>query len=244
MSLHEATPSLEPAVFLGAEPVRVGQWLCVNGDANWRVNSSSFNDYSRRADIHGHPDGLTDIVFSQVGLDPNNVGLDIAAGSSARALRDLLDRGVLGRALATNYQNRRPSKVANDPRLDHITGDITKPSVLEGVASWTHANAPEGLALVMHRPIGALQDLPPRTYKGAAHFLLDLVRPEGIMFTQVPRSLRKRGALGAMRSICASIIERPDVAKVMATPPRNRPKNDVLRNDLDENDVYAVIIKS
>ena len=100
---------------------------------------------------------------------------------------------------------------------------------------WTKANAPEGLALVMHRPVGGLQELPLETYRGGAHFLLDLVRADGLMFTQVPRSLASDET--SLAEVCAEIRQRKDVREIITNA---RPK---FLYALDYSDLYAVIFK-
>ncbi len=60
-----------------------------------------------RGQIFGDIRAVKFIIDAQIGGESDNVGLDIAAGSDARALRDLLDSGVLRLALATNYEDRR-----------------------------------------------------------------------------------------------------------------------------------------
>lgn len=90
----------------------------------------------------------------------------------------------------------------------------------------------------MHRPIGGLQELRPKVYRGAAHFLLDLIRPGGLMFTQVPRRLVE--VADEHRQTCESIRNRPDVLEVMTTSQRPH----TTFGDIDENDLYAVILKA
>lgn len=211
-------------------------WLSEYGDLSWMVNNSSLTDYSRRAYIHGHPEGLSGLISAQIGQSEENAGLDLAAGTSARALRDLLESGVLGLALATNYEDLMPADTANDSRLSQITGDLTEPQTWHRIRKWKNLYASQGFKLVMHRPVGGLQELSPHTYSGAAHFLLDMVQPGGMMFTQVPRRLVKEQS--PLAELCHSIRSRPDVGEVYVTEGR-RPKKRI-----DENDMYAAILKS
>lgn len=210
-------------------------WLLWNGDNRWRVNNSTIGDYSRRALIDGRVSGLTDIILDRLGVSEANVGLDVAAGSSAQALRDLLDSGVLDKALATNYQDRRPRKIRRDPRLDHIKGDLTRQSTWERIVGWQAEFAPEGFDLVMHRPVGGLQDLDPRTYQGAAHALMDMTRPGGMLFTQVPR--RMINLSGLLQELCDDLHERPDFEGMLTSGPhpKHAPPNESHR--------YVVIFK-
>lgn len=207
--------------------------LEIHGDTFWKVNDSSIEDYSRRADILGNPEGLKFLIQAQLGDRDDNVGLDIAAGTNAQALRDLLSSGVLRRAIATNFEDGRTKSVRRDRRLTHIAGDITKPQTWKKIIRKKQKIAPEGLALVMHRPMGGLQQLNPDTYRGAAHLLLDSLRPGGLMFSQIPRNLVGQ----PRRELCDSIERRSDVAGVIVSPPKPP------RVHVDEADIYAVVIK-
>lgn len=211
-------------------------YMLVNGDHRWRVNNSTMQDYSRRAYIGGTVHGLEDIIVDRVGHSEDNVGLDLAAGSRAQALRDLLDSGVLGRALATNYQNRMPRRMRKRDDLDHIKGNLVKQETWRKIIDWQKRHAPEGFDLVMHRPVGGLQDLGPRTYHAAAHILLGTVKPGGMMFTQVPRRLVNLES--SLDRLCRDIRGREDVEGVITTGERPSKR---LSND--ESDLYAVILK-
>ena len=207
----------------------------VSGSDAWYVNNSTFFDYARRASIFNQPDGLAKLVVRQIGTAEDNAGLDLAAGTTARAIRDLLDSGVLRHALATNYSDHRPENVVADDRLDHIAGNLTVPDTWEKIIDWTKVKAPDGLALVMHRPLAGLQSLPTKTYAGAANLMLDMIRPGGLMFTQIPRTLVAKPS--ELSVLCQDIRERPDIDRVHITPPRTKVTNN------DERDLYAVVIK-
>ncbi len=220
----------------GATPAdKLRHRLEEQGDGLWSVNNSTIDDYSSRANFWGHPGGLKFIIDAQIGGESDNVGLDIAAGSDARALRDLLDSGVLRLALATNYEDRRPDAVINDSRLAHIDGKLTDPATLAGVVDWKKRHAPRGFAIVMHRPIGGLQTLPFRTYRGASHLMLDMTRSGGLTFTQVPRNLVASPRV--LAGLCASIRQRSDVAEVIVSPPKPP------YTHVDSADLYAIILK-
>ncbi len=123
----------------------------------------------------------------------------------------------------------------NDSRLAHIDGKLTDPATLAGVVDWKKRYAPRGFAIVMHRPIGGLQTLPFRTYRGASHLMLDLTRSGGLTFTQVPRNLVASPRV--LTGLCASIRQRSDVAEVIVSPPK--PPN----THVDWADLYAIILK-
>lgn len=210
-----------------------------HGDQKWLVNSSTFADYSRRANLLGRVSGLFDIINEQIGHSQDNVGIDIAAGSTPQALRDLLDCDLLSSALSTNFEDRRPRWIKRDARLDHIAGDLITPATWSRIAQWKDHNAPEGFALAMHRPVGGLQSLDARVYFGAAHMVLDMVRPNGLMFTQIPRGVSS----SILPHLCASIRARSDVANVITSPPHRIVTPSLYYENIDEYDKYAVIIK-
>ncbi|HEX5743875.1 MAG TPA: hypothetical protein VFX84_00265 [Candidatus Saccharimonadales bacterium] len=206
------------------------------GDRNWVVNNSTMQDYSRRAFIGGSVNGLSDLVADRLGTTGDKVGMDLAAGSRAQALRDLLDSGVLGRALATNYRDRMPRKASRDD-LDHRDGNLTHHGTWREIVGWQELHAPEGFDLIMHRPVGGLQELKPATYQAAARILFDMVKPGGMMFSQVPR--RVMNIDGGLRDLCRSVRSGGEVEDVVTTgerPGGRRPK--------DESDFYAVLLKS
>jgi hypothetical protein len=206
------------------------------GDKNWRVNNSSMADYASRARMRRGPNTLMDRLIAQVGRSKENVGLDIAAGSNARALQDLLGSGVIGRALATNYQDCRPNRLKASRRLSHIAGDLADPATWQEIADWKDEHAPEGFAVAMHRPIGGMQGMPEDFYAGAAHAALDMVRPHGFIFTQVPRNLTNP-ANTFLGELCTGIRERADVAGTITAPPAR------LGTPIDKADQYVVILK-
>lgn len=206
-----------------------------HGD-DWDINDSPMSDYSRRANFNNDPNYLLTIIEQRIGHREDNVGLDIGAGSSARALRDLLGSGVLRRALATNFADQRDDEALHDDRLDHVSGNLVSREPWEEINKWQEAHAPDGFALIMHRPLAGLQKLPYQTYQGAAHYLADSLRPGGLMFTQVPRDLiiRRTG----LAFIYFSILKRPDVEQVIKSPPV-----DGLPILSDDHDSYAIILK-
>jgi hypothetical protein len=210
--------------------------LFMYGDRNWAVNNSTMYDYSRRAYIGGSATGLLDIVNERLDTSEDNVGLDLAAGTYAQALHDLLDSGVLNRALATNYSARLPRR-ARRQDLDYLTGNLTRRDTWQAILGWQGEHAPEGFDLVMHRPVGGLQDLDLDTYKAGARILFDIVKPGGMMFSQVPRHAMNDE--GGLRELCRSVRSGGQVEDVVTTgerPSKKLPK--------DESDFYAVLLKA
>ena len=207
------------------------------GDQTWIVNNSPLDEYCRDAPFADYAAGLEGLLREHVGLHPDNVGMDLAGGSQGRAARDLLDLGILGRALVTNYQDRRSEEALAETRLDHITGDLTKPQTWGEIINWQRSQAPEGLALIMHRPVGALAALPTQTYVGAARTLLNMLRPGGLLFAQVPRAGFWHPESSWINPVCADLNlgAHPNVARVHVSHPA--PEQSYKR-------IFAAIVKA
>jgi hypothetical protein len=186
---------------------RPDEW--VGSDDDWISNDSNFNDYVTCSLL---PDGLFDRILDQhVGKNTENVGLDLAGGENGQALQDLLTAGFLGRALLTTYKDRRSIATKYLVELGHVEGDLIRPDTWQKIINWKHIYAPKGFALIMHRPLGALQDLNPSTYVGAANLLLNMLRPSGVLFTEVPGALYGSG----MSLMCESLQERDDIVDII-----------------------------
>lgn len=183
----------------------------------WPVNDSGLDNYFD-LELADHPEGVLGIIEEQLGTTEGNAGLDIAGGHNGVAARQLLHMGILDHALVTNYRDRRNLAVRLNPALKHARGNITAPRTWGRILNWQERIAPDGLALVMHRPDGGMQDLSPDFYRGAVHLLLDIMRPGGILFTQVPYTLRHRHA-ALLNLICATVTGRPDVESVLSPSP-------------------------
>ncbi len=178
----------------------------------WGTNNSDFEAYCVDLALPDNPEGLGGIIEAQIGRSKNSVGVDLAGGSEAVALRDLLRQGFLGKALVTNYSDKPTD---DDPRLYHIEGDLASRSTWANILGWQKEHAADGLDLVMHRPVGGLQNFQPFVYTSAANLLLDMIRPGGVMFCQIPRSLtRTRGQIG-LNVVCSQITEREDLDRIV-----------------------------
>lgn len=203
LSFVDNIPPIEPSLQLGR-----------GADTSWPVNNSTFRDYVGDVRLPDHyPDGLEDIIEEALLAGDHNVGLDIAGGSQAVALRDLIDRGLLDKGLVTNLEDLRSPDTKADTRIDHIAGDLALRQTWDGIIQWKTSNAPDGLALILYRPYGGLQGFPAHVYDRAAHTLLDMVRPGGMFFAQVPESLHspKDRLLAAYRGL----VKRPDVREII-----------------------------
>ncbi|HUY85295.1 MAG TPA: hypothetical protein VMU97_02150 [Candidatus Dormibacteraeota bacterium] len=183
-------------------------------DRLWGTNDSALDHYCDNVDLLNHSEGVAAIIQQQLAGTEGNAGIDIAGGTNGVALQNLLSMGLLEKALVTNYEDRR--SLATRLRLGwfgplkHVKGHILDTRTWSQIADWQQQVAPEGVALVMHRPDGGMQYLPPDFYKGAVHRLLDMIRPEGVMFAQVPHGLRDRH-FSSLGGICKSVATRPDV---------------------------------
>ena len=209
-------------------------------DDNWFTNNSPASHYFDRVKLPDHSQGVLDLVWGQIGYD--NVGIDLAGGSNGRAITDLSRSDIVVRGLLTNYRDNRDMFFDNrsEGRIDHIEGDLIRPGTWQRIIEWQRTNAPNGAGIVMWRPDSAMQHLPPSFYQGAAHQVLDMIRPGGVFFTQVPVSLRpewptthdKDTATQELGKLCTSISDREDVAEVLVS------------EQLDRKEHCALIIKS
>jgi hypothetical protein len=156
----------------------------------WHVDDSSLEEYSVLAGLpEDFQAGLGGMILREIGTEPGNVGIDIAGGTNGRALQQLLEHGILERALVTNYTDARTDETKVVEGLYHRDGDLCDRATWEEIDGWIDENAPDGLSLVMHRPAGTLQDLPAPFYAGAFRFLLERTRPGGVHFLQIPEPL-------------------------------------------------------
>lgn len=195
--------------------------LCSEG---WGFDDSKFSDYCASfghvTDYETEFEGkdLKEIIERQIGCDPQNIGLDIAGGTNGTALRDLIAEGAIGTGLVTNLFDLRTDEVRADQSLHHVNGDIVSPGTWRKIIEWKKNYAPEGFAFIMHRPVGALQTYPPAFYVGATYKLLDMLKPAGVLFTQVPDSLIPssihRENVG-LHIVCEAIRARSDIKDIV-----------------------------
>lgn len=172
-----------------ATPVDNNTLLARRGDLCWGVNNSSFSDYAAEVEFMNYPGGLRQILERHIGYSEDNTGLDLAGGSNGRALSDLIDDGILGKGLVTNLSDLQDIFPLADAAIDHVSGDLATEQVWHEIAAWQQTHAPDGINLIMHRPHAGLQDQPAKVYIRAAHQLLDMLCPGGILFSQVPYPL-------------------------------------------------------
>lgn len=177
----------------------------------WPVNDSPFSAYCDYAMLSDDKGGVPAIVDKQLGQSPDNVGLDLAGGENGIALRDLMNDGIIGKALLTTYKDRRDDITKANKALGHVAGDLASPNTWQQIIDWKNAHTPDGFSLVLHRPVVALQSFRPKTYMAAAHLILDMVRPQGVVFSQVPAALYGRH----LKTMGESLLARPDVRTIV-----------------------------
>jgi hypothetical protein len=211
-------------------PIRPNSRVGVIGDRSWGINDTPFRQYTADAVFPHYPGGLEDIIQERIGYSDTNVGLDLAGGSQGRALRDLIKDGILTKGLVTNLEDLRTHNTKSDTRLNHIAGDLAIRQTWEDIIDWQAVHAPDGLSLIMHRPMGGLQHFSQSTYRRAAHTLVDMLRPGGIFFTQVPRYSDPSRHSQPIRydqltrpniekTICQELLARPDIEQIISTEP-------------------------
>ncbi len=157
-------------------------------DSKWSENDRPLDTY-----LDGFFDDkqLRDAFFDSIPEEPG-VALDVAGGKNGRAARDLLNLGVVTRALVTNYEDLREPEVKAIDRLDHSTGDLRRPPAWQRMEAWRKENAPDGFSVTMHMPRGGLQNLSDQYYVGAARQLIEWAAPSGLLLLQVPLSMSEQ----------------------------------------------------
>lgn len=184
----------------------------------WPSNNSPIEDYGK-AEFHDAIPGanLTDIIVNTIGRSPDNVGMDVMAGSDLVVLQQLLIEGIIGTGIGTDSQDNRAPETASNSDLRFIQGDQLDEATWLAMLHDQQELAPEGLAVALWRPVGAVQYQPPHVYQGAAHAILDMVRPGGMFFSQVPA--RFIGNRDASRQVLSSLVRRGDVARIITSDP-------------------------
>lgn len=198
----------EHFLFLEGVPEELKLRNVPNNDA-WTNNNSTFANYCESSGI---PEAEK-IIKNQIGHFAIKTALDIAGGSDGVALQNLLDDATITEGLVTNYYDSRGSQAKKTEALTHISGDILQPPTWREIKDWQTTHSPEGFSLILHRPYGALQDLPAAFYEGATHTLIDMLRPEGVLLVQIPSTLQKWFG-GNIDSVCSSLRQRDDIESI------------------------------
>ncbi len=199
----------------------------------WQIIDSSFNDYVARIATVREKIPVKTIIATHLEESENRVGLDIAGGVSGRALRQLVNRGLLDKGLVTNYDDNRSFSEKQDSRLGHVDGNLTNANTWQRILDWQRQNAPEGFGFVMHRPVGGLQELQPEFYAGATCLVLDMMSSSGMFYTQIPESLVTNNV--AKKKVWRELKSRGDIAAAwLATTDGGK---------MHSNNAHALIIK-
>lgn len=154
----------------------------------WGINNSSLGDYSWSIFGEDDQDRLAEFIGATIG-DGDHTAIDIAGGTDGRAMQEMLDLGLVRTGLVTNLLDRRNQEARDFPGLHHVAGDIVLRATWEAIDSWCDEYAPDGVSVILHRPVGGIQHLDPCFYELAAHKLLDMLCPGGVMVAQVPNIL-------------------------------------------------------
>lgn len=203
----------------------------------WPTDNSPFIDYDKRA--YFPPESqicLSGIVENRLRGRVGNIGIDVAGGVSGHALKNLISLGLLERVVVINLSDRRTPRAQADTSIEHITGDILAKETWFNIFESRERQCPEGFALVMHRPVGALQDLDPRVYAEGLGLLIDLARSDGVVFCQIPRTLMQDKPRELYR-ICETLHDREDIRELHVSSVN---PSEVFEDYLD---TYAIILK-
>ena len=173
----------------------------------WGTNDSNFTDYCEYA-----PLGTREIIESRLAGLASKAAIDIAGGTNGMAIQQLLRDGLIDTGLVTNYRDLRDDAL-EEMRMDHVDGDILRKETWLRILEWQRERAPDGFSLVLHRPVGGLQKLEPKIYKGALNLLLSRTRPSGALLTQIPDKLdhTEQG-----ERLCSELAARTDIEAVYA----------------------------
>ncbi len=184
------------------------------GDGEWTVNDSGLSSYFFNVQFPGYSRGPS-AVTERIGKHSTNIAMDLAGGSNGAALQDLISIGAIGRGLLTNFEDRRCPATRDNPLLDHIAGNLTHQDTWERIIEWANTNTRGGFDLILHRPVGGLQYLPTKFYSGCAQLLVDLLKPGGVMFCQVPYILADVHENPEITAIGKELRDNPKVEKVV-----------------------------
>ncbi len=238
---------MREASFLPEDPSVLASWRATQyiDDSQWFVNDSGIGYYSRCAYLNGRADGLTDLLSERLANTQNGIGMEIAAGSNAVALRELLESGLLAGALALNLCDTRSDETRQDDRISHLAGDVTLRETWGGIYEWIEDKTPEGLDLILFHPVGGLSGLPQDVYEDAAHHMVDLLKPGGVFFAQAPKPLLAGNP--RLRKLYKGLCSRDDVESIAISDfsffEEDLPE-DLLSDAKRLRTMYAAIIKS
>jgi hypothetical protein len=182
--------------------------------SGWHKNRSPIENYGAAKFTESFPGKeLYDIIVGQIGKRPGNVGMDVLGGLDGVALQQLVSSGVLSKSIDVDLRTHHGNGVSNNPKLHYVAGDILSSETWQPMIEKQAKLAPQGLALIIHRPYGALQHQPQNVYEGGAHVLLDMLRPGGVLFTQVPSTYKNNDDV--VRQTYRSLVSRGDIQRIV-----------------------------
>jgi len=177
----------------------------------WTVDDSSFTSYT---ELVMFQDGSAlSHILARVGKHAVNSALDIAGGSNGRAVRDLIDTGIASSGVYTNMIDNRTLPTRSDVKL--VIGDLISCRTWDEIKSSQQEVSPDGFAIALHRPYGGLQGLSTRQYIKGATKVVDMLRPGGVFYSQIPTTYAYDTRNESMISeIFDKISMHPDVEKI------------------------------
>ena len=188
-------------------------WPLCPTDLEWLANDNNLESYS--IEMFGGKHELAKLLELRIGKNHGNVGIDICGGSNGEALQGLLSLGILDKALVTNANDLRFEQTKSRSDLYHLAGNLLLRPTWDEMHEWQEEYAPSGLALILHRPVGALQNLDPKFYERAATELVDMLQPGGVMIAQVPRRFEEYLEYGGECTTVTGLQARADVEEAV-----------------------------
>jgi hypothetical protein len=189
-----------------SHPVQIAIRNREEGDIRWDYNDTPFEYYGVNR-THGEASLYAHKVYEHLLVNPGvKIALDIAGGSNGRAIRDLINLGLVNSGLVTNYEDRRNESTKKITELGHVAGDLIKQETWKKIQAWKDEFAPEGFSVIMCRPVGGLSYLPGAFYVGGLATLLDWLQPGGVGLFQIYPEAEHDG--------CEMLRNRDDIAEV------------------------------
>lgn len=207
------------------------------GDDKWEINDSGVEDYAKDVNFpeFGGFNAMPRILDEFIDAEADNIAIDIAGGANGVALQQLISAGLIAKGLVTNLEDTRNLRARASSQLSHIAGDLCEFPTWAKIVNWARINAPEGVDLILSRPRGALQHLPIGTYGGATVAFLEMLKPGGILYAQIPWSLSESAPNGKnskkLDRVCARIQSSGLAGRIIKS------SSDTRKGD------YAVIIQ-
>lgn len=149
----------------------------------WTVDDSGLDSYAKL--VYFEAGSAIDVIKEHMQSLPNSTGIDIAGGSNGIAIRQCVELGIVSQGVFTNHFDVRDA-TTKESGLHFIEGDLLVASTWEAIKNTQRQVAPEGFGLALHRPFGALQSQDLSFYSSMASKVIDMLKPRGIFFMQIP----------------------------------------------------------